>query len=208
MSEIIDDQLSDTQPAEEDAPGTSEMPEAATATSPAPPSFARWMAETLGMIFLAFIVAMGMRTYVIETYEIPTGSMIPTIKIGERVLVNKFIYRFTTPKQGEIVVFADPTHSTPNLIKRVIAVGGQTVDVEDGHVLVDGVALTEPYTDSADNEPGDLQLPVKVPEGKIWVMGDNRTNSYDSRWFGPQPVSKVKGKAILRIWPLNRFAAF
>lgn len=184
------------------------QPTPSAAPTPQPPSLARWTAETLLMVALAFVVAMGIRTFIIETYEIPSGSMIPTIQIGERVLVNKFIYRFTSPKRGDIVVFADPTHTTPNLIKRVIAVGGQTVDVDGGHVLVDGKALKEPYTHGADNEPGDVQLPVKIPKGYIWVMGDNRTNSYDSRWFGPQPVSAVRGKALMRIWPLSRLALF
>lgn len=185
-----------------------QVPASAPAPVAAPPSFGRWATETLLMIVLAFVVAMGIRTFVIETYEIPSGSMIPTIQIGERVLVNKFIYRFTSPKAGDIVVFADPTHSTPNLIKRVIAVGGQTVDVDNGHVIVDGKVLNEPYTQGADNQPGDVQLPVKIPKGYIWVMGDNRTNSYDSRWFGAQPVSAVRGKAIMRIWPFTRLAIF
>ncbi|MCE5191845.1 MAG: signal peptidase I [Actinomycetia bacterium] len=172
----------------------------------APPSFLRWLGELVFMVLLAFVLATGIRTFVVQPYVIPTGSMIPTIGIGERVLANKFIYRFSLPEQGDIVVFDDPTKTVPTLIKRVIAVGGQTVDVHDGAVYVDGAKLNEPYTYGKPSEPGDVILPVKIPAGEVWLMGDNRTNSHDSRWFGPQPVSIVHGKAFLRYWPLNRFA--
>lgn len=169
-----------------------------------PPSFARWVAELVLMVALAFVLATGIRTFVIMPYEIPTGSMIPTIGIGERVLANRFIYRFQTPEQGDVVVFDDPTGTADNLIKRVIAVAGQEVDVDDGVVYVDGVALDEPYTYGKRTEPGTVMLPIVIPDGYIWLMGDNRPNSTDSRYFGPQPVSSVKGQAFLRIWPLNR----
>jgi signal peptidase I len=174
----------------------------------APPSFLRWLGELILMVVLAFALATGIRTFVVQPYVIPTGSMIPTIGIGERVLANKFIYRFDTPKQGDIVVFDDPTKTVPTLIKRVIAVGGQTLDIKDGAVWVDGKKLDEPYTYGKPSEPGDVILPIQIPEGQVWLMGDNRTNSHDSRWFGPQPVSIIHGKAFVRYWPLNRFAAF
>lgn len=178
--------------------------ETATQTTGEPPSFARWLTELVVMVVVAFILAMGIRTYVVMPYTIPTGSMIPTIGIGERVLANKFIYRFTEPEPGDIVVLDDPTGTADNLIKRVIAVGGQEVDIEDGKVWVDGVALDEPYTHGAKSEMGDVPLPMTIPEGEVWLMGDNRTNSTDSRFFGPQPVENVHGKAFLRIWPLSR----
>jgi signal peptidase I len=171
-----------------------------------PPSFLRWLGELVLMVVLAFALASGIRTFVVQPYVIPTGSMIPTIEIGERVLANKFIYRFSTPQPGDVVVFDDPTGTVPTLIKRVIAVGGQTIDILDGAVYVDGKKLDEPYTYGKQTEPGDVLLPLKIPEGEVWLMGDNRTNSHDARWFGAQPASIIKGKAFLRYWPLNRIA--
>ncbi|TDB39996.1 MAG: signal peptidase I [Actinobacteria bacterium] len=179
-----------------------------TAPAETPPSFLRWLGELVLMVILAFALATGIRTFVVQPYVIPTGSMIPTIGIGERVLANKFIYRFDTPRQGDIVVFDDPTKTVPTLIKRVIAVGGQTLDIKEGAVWVDGKKLDEPYVHGKPSEPGDVLLPMQIPEGQVWLMGDNRTNSHDSRWFGPQPVEIIHGKAFLRYWPLNRFASF
>lgn len=177
---------------------------AAERTAEQTPSFARWVGELVVMVGLAFVLATAIRTFVVMPYTIPTGSMIPTIQIGERVLANRFEYRFSDPEPGEIVVLADPTGTADNLLKRVIAVGGQEVDIENGAVYVDGLALDEPYTYGAPSEPGTVMLPIVIPEGYIWVMGDNRTNSTDSRFFGPQPVANVKGHAFLRIWPLDR----
>jgi signal peptidase I len=157
-------------------------------------------------VVLAFALASGIRTFVVQPYVIPTGSMIPTIEIGERVLANKFVYRFSTPQPGDVVVFDDPTGTVPTLIKRVVAVGGQTIDILDGAVYVDGKKLDEPYTYGKQTEAGDVLLPLKIPEGEVWLMGDNRTNSHDARWFGAQPASIIKGKAFLRYWPLNRIA--
>lgn len=167
-------------------------------------SFGRWLFELVVMVAIAFGLATVVRTYVVQPYVIPSGSMIPTIEIEERVLANKFIYRFEKPKPGDVVVLDDPTGNVPTLIKRVIAVEGQTIDIEDGSVIVDGKRLDEPYTHGKRTEPGPVPLPLTIPEGYVWVMGDNRPNSTDSRSFGPVPMSSVHGKAVLRIWPLDR----
>jgi signal peptidase I len=131
--------------------------------------------------------------------------MIPTIEINDRVLAEKITYRSRAPRYGEIVVFTDPTGQHPQLIKRVIAVGGQTVDIKDNAVVVDGKRLDEPYTHGLPTEPGTVQLPVTVPPGYVWLMGDNRPNSGDSRFLGPQPISAIKGRAFWTYWPLSRF---
>jgi signal peptidase I len=120
------------------------------------------------------------------------------------VLANKFIYRFEEPQPGDIVVLDDPTGSVPTLIKRVVAVGGQTVDLQDGTVLIDGVALEEPYTHGLPSEPMIVEMPYTVPEGSVWLMGDYRTNSADSRVFGSVPLTEVHGKAMFRFWPIDR----
>ncbi len=170
-----------------------------------PVSFGRWLLELVVMVAIAFALATVIRTYVVQPYVIPTGSMIPTIEISDRVLANKFVYFFSKPQAGDIVVFDDPTGQKETLIKRVIAVEGQTVDVDGGRVYVDGEPLDEPYTHGKRTEPQVVPLPYTVPPGHIWVMGDNRTNSTDSRTFGPVPLRRVHGKAVLRIWPLARF---
>lgn len=169
-------------------------------------SFGRWLLELVVMIAVAFLIATAVRTYVIQPYVVPTGSMEPTIAIGDRVLANKFIYRFGSPEAGDIVVLDDPTGTVDTLIKRVIAVGGQTVDLRDGVVFVDGVALDEPYTYGKPSEPQIQTIPYEVPEGAVWLMGDNRTDSADSRTFGSVPLSEVRGKAFWTFWPVSRFA--
>lgn len=167
-------------------------------------SFARWLAELIAMVALAFLLAGLIRTFVVQPYVVPTGSMIPTIEIGDRVIANKFVYRFAEPKPGDIVVLDDPTGSVTTLIKRVIATEGQVVDLQNGDVVVDGVILDEPYTHGLPTEPQAITMPYTVPADSVWLMGDNRTNSQDSRYFGAVPLSGVRGKAIWRFWPIDR----
>jgi signal peptidase I len=160
--------------------------------------------EFVAMVAAAVALATLLRTFVVEPFRIPSGSMIPAIEIGDQVIVNKFIYRFGKPNYGDVVILDDPTGETPMLIKRVIAVGGQTLDVREGKVWVDGRALTESYTYGLPSVPGSVTLPITLPPGTVWVMGDNRTHSKDSRWLGPQPVSAVHGKAFVTYWPPSR----
>lgn len=169
-------------------------------------SFGRWLLETVLLVVAAFVLAQGIKTYIVQPFVIPTGSMRPTILEQDRVLAEKITYRFLRgPAPGDVVVFDDPMGQHPQLIKRVIAVEGQTVDIRDGVVYVDGEALSEPYTHGKPTLPGTFELPVTVPEGYVWLMGDNRPNSGDSRFFGPQPVRVVTGRAIWRYWPPDRF---
>jgi signal peptidase I len=163
--------------------------------------------EFVAMLALAIVLATLIRTYVVEPFRIPSGSMIPTIEVGDQVIVNKFVYRFGSPRYGDVVILDDPTGETPMLIKRVIAVGGQTVDVREDKVWVDGKALDEPYTHGQPSLPGSVTLPLTLPADTVWVMGDNRTRSKDCRWLGPQPLSAVHGKAFVTYWPLTRLGA-
>lgn len=167
-------------------------------------SFARWLLETVVLVGLAFVLAQGIKTFIVQPYIVPTGSMIPTIELKDRVLAEKISYRFREPEAGDVVVFEDPTGEHPKLIKRVVAVGGQTVDIRDGKVLVDGKALPEPYVHGKITEPGTVPMPVKIPEGYVWLMGDNRPNSGDARFFGYQPVSAIDGRAFFTYWPIGR----
>ncbi len=178
--------------------------------TPAPEetSTVRWLIETALLILLAFALAQGIKMFLVQPFVIPTGSMEPTIAIGNRVLAEKVSFRFfRQPAYGDIVVFDDPASQHPQLIKRVIAVGGQTVDVKDGAVWVDGKRLVEPYIYGKPNELGTVKMPITVPEGQVWLMGDNRTNSGDSRFFGPVPVAQIKGHAVWTYWPPSEFGA-
>ena len=173
-------------------------------------SFTRWLIETALLVLLAFALAFGIRTFIVEPFIVPTGSMIPTIQINNRVLAEKITFRFARPpRYGDIVVFPDPKGEHPHLIKRVIATGGQTIDLREGKVYVNGNELTEPYTHGQPSEQltPEIGFPLKVPSDSVWVMGDNRTNSGDSRVFGPVAVKNVQGLAIWTYWPLSAFGS-
>ena len=166
--------------------------------------------EMVITVAVALAVALLLRTFVFEVYEVPTGSMLETIQEGDRLVGEKVTYRYGEPKQGDIVTFANPDGSDTTLIKRVIATGGQTVNLVDGVVYVDGVALDEPYTLGKASYPLDYSLtgvsvsfPYTVPEGSVWVMGDNRTNSLDSRYFGAVSVDDITSRAVFIFWPFS-----
>lgn len=160
-------------------------------------------------IAVIVIIAAGLRAFIFQAYEIPSGSMEDTIMTGDMVFSEKLTYYGSSPQRGDIVTFKDPEIPSRTLIKRVIATEGETVQLIDGKVYVDGVQLDEPYTDGKESWPlvssygSPVEYPYTVPAGEIWVMGDNRTNSQDSRYFGSIPVSSVTGKAIFTYWPLD-----
>lgn len=171
--------------------------------------FVRNALSFLGMVALVLALSFGLRTFVFQAYEIPSGSMERTIMTGDMVFAEKVSYYFEEPQAGDIVTFEDPEIPSRVLIKRVIATGGQTVDLVDGSVVVDGEVLDEPYTDGLPSYPltpafgTSISYPYTVPDGCIWVMGDNRTNSQDSRYFGAVKASTVTGKAVLTYWPVE-----
>ena len=156
--------------------------------------------EYLVIVAVAVALAFFIRTFVAEVYEVPTGSMLNTIQLGDRLVGEKLTYRFGgTPQNPDTL-----------LVKRVIATAGQTVDLRDGAVYVDGQLMDEPYTEGkptyslADRTGAVIQnYPYTVPAGHIFVMGDNRTNSLDSRYFGAVAVSTVTSKAMFIFWPFD-----
>lgn len=194
-------------PIDDHGPST-DVPASSAARADSETSVGRWLLETAFLVLAAFALAQGIKAFIVQPFVIPTGSMRPTILEQDRVLAEKITYRFARdPQRGDIVVFDDPLGQHPQLIKRVIAVAGQTVDVKDDRVLVDGKPIAEPYTYGKPTTPGTVELPVTVPDGYVWLMGDNRPNSGDSRFFGARPVSTVRGRAMWTYWPLNRFGA-
>ncbi|GBF32969.1 signal peptidase I [Desulfocucumis palustris] len=154
---------------------------------------------TLG---IALVLSLTMRTYVAESRWIPSGSMLPTLQVGDRLLIEKLSYKLTDIERGDIVVFHPPATSEfkDDMIKRVIGLPGDTVEINEGTVFINGKPLDEPYEME---KPADDFSPHKVPPGNIFVMGDNRNKSYDSRFWGTVPVNLVVGKAVVRYYPLK-----
>ena len=172
--------------------------------------------ELLLTILGTLVIAVLIRLFIAETYEVPSGSMLETIQLGDRLVGEKVTLHGQDPRPGDSVTFNDPDGSGSTLIKRVIASSGQVVDLSDGYVLVDGVPLNEPYVlgkpsyaldGHASNLSENISYPYTVPEGCVWVMGDNRTNSLDSRYFGAVPIESVTSKALFIYWPTSDFGA-
>lgn len=160
-----------------------------------------WVVIIAGALLLAFLV----KTFLFQVFLIPSSSMFPTLRDDDRVVVNKLSYELGEIERGDLVVFDRPERLVSNdidhLIKRVVAVAGETVSAEGGQVLVDGRPLEEPYL-----PPGVVTSdmdPFVVPSGHLWVMGDNRGASEDSRVFGPIDDDLVVGRAFVKLWPLT-----
>jgi len=177
--------------------------------APKSASRARGAVEWVLVIAGALVAALLIKTFLFQAFFIPSASMEPTLHIGDRVLVNKLSYQFGDIERGDLVVFkrpdlaAEAAAAVRDLIKRVIALPGETVEARDGEIYINGEKLDEDYLPTgtiSENLPSQV-----VPAGKIWVMGDNRTNSRDSRVLGPIDVDTIHGRAFVRIWPLGAF---
>lgn len=182
------------------------------------------------LLLVALAVAVIIKTFLVQPFYVPSESMLPTIEVNDRVMISKLNYQFADPQRGDIVVFISPfneevdneslvqsvarhvleavgirTASADDLIKRVVAIGGDTVEVKGGYLYVNGVQAYEPYLASPGQMP-DFSA-VVVPPDNVFVMGDNRAVSYDSRKFGPIPEGDLLGEAVVRIWPLSRLGS-
>lgn len=176
--------------------------------------------EWVESIVIAFIMAMFIREFFIQAFKIPSGSMIPTLLVGDRLMVNKLRYGpkvrftdkrlpgFTKPKRGDIIVFVYPEDPKRDFIKRLIAFSGETVEIKDGDIYVDGRHLEEPVIDKTfyynRGKYGLDGQSIHVPQGHVFVLGDNSASSHDSRFWGFVPEENIIGRAELIYWPLNR----
>jgi len=170
-------------------------------------------------IVTALLLALFIRAYFIQAFKIPSGSMIPTLLIGDHILVNKFIYGttipfsdkrilvFRRPEKGDIIVFKYPEDRSRDFIKRVIAVEGDVIESKNKVIYVNGKAVSEPYTQHTDTslrprgiEPRDNFGPYTVPKEKYFMMGDNRDQSYDSRYWGYVDMRDIRGEALILYW--------
>jgi signal peptidase I len=183
--------------------------------------------EGVLLVVMAVVLAVFLRTFVAQAFSIPSESMEPQLDVGDRVVVSRLAYHLHDPNRGDVIVFDKPGQvdhrsffrrgaevvlesvglrqaSTEEYIKRVIGLPGETVQGVDGGVVVDGQPVVEPYLPEG-TVTSDFG-PVVVPEGELFVMGDNRTNSEDSRFIGTIPIDTVVGRAFVRLWPPGRTA--
>ncbi|MBQ7594962.1 MAG: signal peptidase I [Synergistaceae bacterium] len=168
-----------------------------------------WWRETIETIIWAFVLAMIIRTFIVQAFWIPSGSMIPTLEVGDRVLVAKFWNVFFEPKRGSLYVFRYPVDRERDFVKRIIAIPGDVVDIQNGIVYINGEPTDEPYVKRHDYftmRPSNIfpEVPFKVPEGKYFMLGDNRGNSQDSRFWGFADIDDMRGPVFFRYWPLDR----
>jgi signal peptidase I len=208
----------------DDPPASDEGDIASTHEVPVPmPRRGRWVREGLVVVIVALVVAVLLRTYVVQTFFIPTGSMEPTLNVGDRILVNKLSYHLHGVNRGDIVVFQRPPAENcggpvvSDLVKRVIGLPGETISLSGGYVDINGKRLNESWL-PADRQgitgqgpPGtasNLARPYKIPANHYFVMGDNRQNSCDSRYWGPISRTLIVGKVELRVWPLTGIRLF
>jgi signal peptidase I len=203
---------------------------------PKPKSKAGGLVELVVIVALALALALAIQAWIVKPYQIPSGSMEPTLDVGQRVLVNRFIYHLHEPHRGDIVVFhppagaesssecgvlvkkmqpletgeacpqATPGESSQTFIKRIVAVGGDTLSIKDGHPVVNGVEKAdEPYIrPCGGGYECNLPKTITIPPGHFFMMGDNRGESDDSRYWGPVPKSWIIGKAFATYWPPDR----
>jgi len=198
VTDAVDDEGPDDERVDEVAP-----PRPATTSSRSTRNIVEWIGIVVGALLVAVIV----KTFLIQAFYIPSLSMYSTLDKGDRVLVNKVSYHLHDIHRGDVVVFKRPPGvpdtGIKDLIKRVVGLPGDTVEGHDGAVYVNGKRLVENYLDKG-TITSDFS-PEKIPDGDIFVMGDNRGNSEDSRVFGPIDDDLVVGRAFVRVWPLQDF---
>jgi len=172
--------------------------------------------EYFEALIIALVLALFIRAFVVQAFKIPSGSMLPTLQIGDHLLVNKFIYgikipftdkyivQLKDPKRGDIIVFEYPRDPSKDYIKRVIGTPGDTLEIRDKKVYINGEAIDEPYAQYTGGPPQDTPRdnlgPLTVPENSYFVMGDNRDGSHDSRFWGFVERSEIKGRAFMIYW--------
>ena len=169
-------------------------------------------------LFMAILLALFIRTFVVQAFKIPSGSMLPTLEIGDHLLVNKFIYgiripfvgkrilTFRPPERDDVIVFVYPQDRSKDFIKRVKGLPGESVEIRDGDLYIDGEQVEDPYAhhdpirSTGGRSPRDNFGPYVVPEAHVFVMGDNRDHSHDSRFWGPVELDDILGKAFILYW--------
>jgi signal peptidase I len=165
----------------------------------------RWIIEVVVIVAAAFVLALLVQQFVVKPFAIPSPSMEPTLVEGDRVLVNRLVYHFRSPERGDVIVFHPPDRpGSDPFIKRVVAVSGDTISVHEGMLWLNGVAQDEPYI--KEHPMLDEYPETTIASGYVWVMGDNRNNSGDSRVFGPVSEDAIMGEAFAVYWPVGHMS--
>lgn len=177
--------------------------------------------EYLEAAVIAILLALFIRAFVVQAFKIPSGSMEPTLMIGDHILVNKFIYGtkvpfikkpiipIRNPKRGDIIVFVYPLDRKKDFIKRLIGLPGDKIRIVNNKIYINGKPYDDPYGVFGVNEKENQNLgPIIVPDDSLFVMGDNRDHSYDSRYWGFVPMESVKGKAMIVYWSWPHWKRF
>ena len=175
----------------------------------------RWYVYVLVLAVNLLLIQPGVesaiKSDILQAYRIPSGAMKPTLQIGDHILADKYTYKKTEPKRGDIVIFPFPEDPSKDFIKRVVAVGGETIEIIDKQISINGEIIEEPFVIHTDSNifrdkkrPRDNFGPVKVPDDSLFVMGDNRDHSYDSRFWGFVKKASVKGKAASIYWSWDK----
>lgn len=162
----------------------------------------RFLREWVGILVIAVVLSLVVRTYIAEARWIPSESMLPTLKIGDHLIIDKAYFKLSGLHRGDIVVFKAPpsAQKEEDLIKRVIGLPGEKIAVKDGVVYINDQELSESYIAE---KPNTDFAAVTIPEDKVFVMGDNRNNSYDSRFWGTLPIENIIGKAVFLYYPFK-----
>ncbi len=215
LDEIVEAEVEE--PAEVEAPEPAEIEASIEAEvaeveagpnidDPDPDGIGRVVLEWAVVLVGAVVMALVLRQFIFQAFWIPSESMETTLEIRDRVLVNRLSYQWGEVDRGDVVVFArkpEEIGEIRDLIKRVIGLPGESVEGRDNLIYIDGVLLNEPYVDEDNRNFADFG-PVTVPEGELFVMGDNRDQSFDSRLFGTVDQERVAGRAFVTFWPLDR----
>jgi signal peptidase I len=168
-----------------------------------PRTLTRTIVEIVVIVAAAFALAMLVQAFIVKPFTIHQISMEPTLHEGDRVLISRLSYHFHDPKAGDVVVFHSPVDANEDLVKRIVAVAGDTIAIRDGSLFVNGVAREEPYL-LEQHFRGEFPETV-IPKGQVFVLGDNRNNSGDSRLFGPIDIDLLVGSAFAIYWPIGRW---
>ncbi len=171
------------------------------------PTWRTSIVETLDAGIFAALLSLVIITFVVQAFYIPSGSMEPTLQVGDRILVSKLSYRLGPIRRGDVIVFHYPLNPGKDFVKRVVALAGEKVELRDGVVLINGRPISELYPTAlagGDRSCTSNYGPQLIPADNLFVLGDNRCNSEDSRFFGFVPLPNVIGKALFIYWPLSR----
>ena len=158
--------------------------------------------EFIKVVIISVAIVLPIRTYIAQPFIVSGASMEPNFDNGEYLIIDELTYQFRKPQRGEVIVFRYPFNPSSFFIKRIVGLSGESVNIKSNKISIDGKPLAEPYLDSKLETAPEIDITLK--DGEYFVLGDNRTHSSDSRFWGALPKNKIMGRALLRLWPINK----